>query len=240
MSIDYEQLKDFVKEAMFTGGGINEPSAPEGIPHRMPAADANNREQDQGDPKANKLYDVALTAREATEKLVEALDEPIYDGAYEHAFKASASLRKVLNSLESSGAHPMPQQRVVAPPRYQQKYTGGSNAGDFAGGAGLGQFAMPVGLAMENVQLGKSGVSKADQARGEKERAQDIAGGKVLQGVDPRERSILVDVEKALTKVADETDLLRFRPELENLIKRILKVAAQDSNLGNDDDAYEI
>ena len=49
-----------------------------------------------------------------------------------------------------------------------------------------------------------------------------------------------MDVEKALTKVADETDLLRFRPELENLIKRILKVAAQDSNLGNDDDAYEI
>ena len=32
MSIDYKQLKGLVKEAMFTGGGINEPSAPLGIP----------------------------------------------------------------------------------------------------------------------------------------------------------------------------------------------------------------
>ena len=31
MSVDYNQLKALVKEAMFTGGGINEPSAPEGV-----------------------------------------------------------------------------------------------------------------------------------------------------------------------------------------------------------------
>ena len=42
-----------VKEAMFTGGGINEPSAPEGVPHRMPAADNDEKEQDKGDPEAN-------------------------------------------------------------------------------------------------------------------------------------------------------------------------------------------
>ena len=77
-----------------------------------------------GDPEANKKYDVALAAREATEKLVEALDEPIYDSAYEYAFKASACLRKALNSLEESGAHPMPTQRVVAPPAKMQKYAG--------------------------------------------------------------------------------------------------------------------
>jgi len=124
MSIDYEQLKLFVQEAMFTGGGINEPSAPEGVPHRMPAADTADKEQDMGDPKANELFDVALTAREATEQLVEALDEPIYDGAYEHAFKASACLRRALNSLIEVGAHPMPIQQVVAPPRNQQKWAG--------------------------------------------------------------------------------------------------------------------
>mgnify|MGYP003117432414 FL=1 len=129
MTIDYKQLEALVKEAMFTGGGINEPSAPEGVPHRMPAADTDTPEQDKGDPKANKLYDVALAAREAAEKLVEALDEPIYDDAYEHAFKASACLRKALNSLEDSGAHPMPDQRVVAPAKSQQPYgTGGSGA----------------------------------------------------------------------------------------------------------------
>jgi len=138
MSINYKQLQELVKEAMFTGGGANEPSAPEGVPHRMPAADINTKEQNRGDPKANKLYEIALIAREAAEVLVEALDEPIYDGAYEHAFKASASLRKVLNSLEETGAYPMPTQRVVAPPRSQQRYSGGSNAGDYGGGAMIG------------------------------------------------------------------------------------------------------
>ena len=81
MSIDYEQLKDFVKEAMFTGGGINEPSAPEGIPHRMPGSETEEPEQDKGDPVANDMYDVALAAREATEALVEALDDPTFDAA---------------------------------------------------------------------------------------------------------------------------------------------------------------
>ena len=136
MAIDYEQLKLFVKEAMFIGGGINEPSAPKGIPHRMPAADGYDKMQDQGDPEANALYAVALAAREATEELVEALDSPIYDDAYEHAFKASASLRKVLNNIEKQGAYPMPDQRVVAPPRDQQKYfgTGGHLPMTFSGG----------------------------------------------------------------------------------------------------------
>ena len=108
MSIDYKQLQAMVKEAMFTGGGINEPSAPEGIPHRMPAANSSDKEQDMGDEEANEMYDLALVAREAAEQLVEALDDPTYDQAYEYAFKASASLRKVLNSLEETGAHPMP------------------------------------------------------------------------------------------------------------------------------------
>ena len=146
MTIDYKQLEALVREAMFTGGGINEPSAPEGVPHRMPAADTDTPEQDKGDPEANKLYDIALAAREAAEKLVVALDQPIYDDAYEHAFKASACLRKALNSLEGSGAHPMPDQRVVAPDKEQQPYgMGGSGAmnyysmgyADFGGGVGL-------------------------------------------------------------------------------------------------------
>tara|TARA_R110000751_G_scaffold289349_1_gene395574 strand:+ start:247 stop:783 length:537 start_codon:yes stop_codon:yes gene_type:complete len=145
MSIDYKQLKTLVKEAMFTGGGINEPSAPEGIPHRMPSADTEKPEQHQGDADANNMYEIALAAREAAEILVEALDDPTYDAAYEYAFKASACLRRVLNCLEESGAHPMPNQRVVAKPANQQKYAGGSKrtAGDFAGGSSIGgNFAM--------------------------------------------------------------------------------------------------
>jgi len=176
MSIDYEQLKGLVKEAMFTGGGINEPSAPEGIPHRMPAADTSDKEQDMGDPDANKMYDLALAAREAVETLVEALDEPIYDGAYEHAFKASACMRRALNSLEQSGAHPMPDQRVVAQPKGQQKYTGGSQkaAGDYAGGATIGaNFAM--GLEEEDGVPEELGV---DDPQGQKY-LDDILAGNV-------------------------------------------------------------
>ena len=143
MSIDYAQLKTMVKEAMFTGGGINEPSAPEGVPHRTGAQSNADKEQNMGDPKANELYDVALTAREATEKLVVALDDPVYDGAYENAFKATTALRKVLNDIEMAGAHPMPDQRVVAPPKSMQKYAGstsyaGYSAGAWGGGDGAG------------------------------------------------------------------------------------------------------
>jgi len=140
MSIDFNELKGMVKEAMFTGGGINEPSAPEGVPVRTPSADPRGKEQDMGDPKANKLYDGALKAREATEQLVEALDDPVYDDAYEHAFKASACLRRVLNSLIESGAHPMPDQMVVPPPPKLQKfgnYLPYQGAIDYGAGIGM-------------------------------------------------------------------------------------------------------
>ena len=131
MSIDYEQLKMFVRAelaedvaAVDGAGGMMAPSAPADVPHRMPAADPP---KDKGDPVANKLYDIALIAREATEKLVVALDDPIFDNAYEYAFKASASLRKALNSIEMSGAKPQPTQRVVAPPAGRQKYRDGES-----------------------------------------------------------------------------------------------------------------
>ncbi len=124
MSIDYKQLQMLVKEAMFTGGGINEPSYPEDIPHRMPSADTWDKQQDMGDPEANDLYAIAVRARAGVEDLIEALDDPSFDSAYEYAFKASACMRKVLNSLEESGAHPMPDERVVTPPPQMQKYGG--------------------------------------------------------------------------------------------------------------------
>jgi len=245
MSIDYNQLKDFVKEAMFTGGGINEPSAPEGIPHRMPAAEPSDKEQDQGDEKANELYTKALTAREATELLVEALDEPIYDDAYEHAFKASACLRRALNSLEGSGAHPMPQQRVVAPPKWQQKYGAGSNAGDYAGGGMLGTgMGSTLGMGalqeLEDVKLGTKTLSKAAQAQGEKERGAAIGKGDVLQGVDNRERAILTDVEKVLTQVADTDDLIKYRPMLQAFLKKVMKLAKSPGDETEDTLAAEL
>ena len=163
MSIDYDQLKTFVKEAMFTGGGINEPSAPGGVPHRMPAADGWDKEQGLGDKRSNELYELALVAREAAEAIVVALDEPIYDEAYEHAFKASASLRRVLNSIEETGAHPMPQQRVVAPRPFQQRYSSGASAGDYS--AGVGSFALNGGYGLGE---GEEEVVKPANARADR------------------------------------------------------------------------
>ena len=48
MSVDYEQLKTLVKEAMFTGGGINYPSAPVDVPHRMPVPLVMKRNKNAG------------------------------------------------------------------------------------------------------------------------------------------------------------------------------------------------
>ncbi len=219
MSIDYNQLKALVKEAMFTGGGINEPSAPEDVPYRMPAADTDAPEQEKGDPAANKMYEIALVAREAVEKLVEALDDPTYDAAYEHAFKASACMRRVLNSIEFEGAYPMPWQRVVAAPVAQQKYTGGSNAGDFAGGAAIGMGDMGM---QEVTALGSRSVTQSAQAQTMKGDAADIEKGDRLQGVDDRERAILQDVQALLIKIADEGELYSFKSQLQAVLKSML------------------
>ena len=139
-NVDYKQLKQLVSEVA-AEAGVMGPSAPEGVPHRMPAADPA---KDLGDPEANEKYMIALAAREATEALVEALDQPIYDGAYEHAFKATMSLRKALNELIGVGARPRGDDNVVAPPTDQQKYSveGGYapvnyvTGGGFEGGEG--------------------------------------------------------------------------------------------------------
>ena len=231
MTIDYKQLEALVREAMFTGGGINEPSAPEGVPHRMPAADTDDKEQDMGDPKANHLYEIALAAREAAEKLVEALDEPIYDDAYEHAFKASACLRKALNSLEGAGAHPMPDQRVVAPDKEQQPYgMGSAGAMDYytMGYAGVGD--MGAGLEEQENALkgfGSGMVTKQVQAKGELEKSKAIAKGDTLGGVDNKERGMLVQIEKILTDIAEKDDLIRYRSALQTVLKNLLKVSAK-------------
>lgn len=241
MSIDYKQLEVLVREAMFTGGGINEPSAPDGVPHRMPAAEPSDKEQDKGDEEANEKYNIALAAREATEKLVEALDLPIYDGAYEHAFKASACLRKALNELIGVGAHPMPTQRVVPPAPGEQMYSaGGSNAGDFSGG--MGGFAMGMGDGaggmMENEEnsvlknFGSVSTTMSQQAKGTLDRSKAIAGGDILGGVDNRERGMLTQIEKALTKIADEDDLTNYRGPLQTFLKQLIAMSSKKSQQG--------
>ncbi len=237
MSINYKQLEALVREAMFTGGGINEPSAPEGVPHRMPAADTDDKEQDMGDEEANEKYDIALAAREATEKLVEALDEPIYDGAYEHAFKATRALGEALNELVAVGAHPMPHQRVVALPPDQQRYVAGGSMGDYAGGAmmgmgdgGFGGMEEAAGKDLEG--FGSKLTTQSQQAKGEMDRSKAIAGGETLSGVDNKERGMLTQIEDILTKIAEEDDLFDYRNALQTVLQRLLQVSTKKTQQG--------
>lgn len=209
MSIDYKQLKDFVKEAIVAEADLFPlgSSSPAGIPIRTPSSDISGREQDMGDPKANKLYDAALKAREATEQLVEKLDEPIYDAAYENAFKASACLRRVLNNLKESGAHPMPDQEVVPPPSKQQKYGNYlPYQGDLdysGGGASSGmeleeqeQAPGPLGARSKKMAAAAAagGTQTADQIE---QQLASVLGGKGITPIRLRDAliSLLTDLE---------------------------------------------
>mgnify|MGYP003660807703 CR=1 FL=1 len=88
------------------------------VPHRQPAADTRNEPEEPRE--VDHLYKIAVAARRAAEELVVALDHPIYDKAYEDAFKASSCLRDALNALEGLGAVIDPDDRVVAPSEEDQ------------------------------------------------------------------------------------------------------------------------
>jgi len=228
MTVDYKQLKSFVKEAIaMNSGDYALSSGPVGVPHRMPAADNREKEQDRGDPRANELYEQALKARAATEDLVEALDEPIFDDAYEHAFKASACLRRALNSLESAGAHPTPEQRVVAPPSYEQPYAGSVSY------MPLQDLGEQEDLSTSLQGFGSKVMSKSAHATAKKKVGAAIGSGKSLQGVEPKERAMLQQIEQILTNSAEKIDLTVYRPWLKTMFATLLKKVEAGSESGD-------
>lgn len=125
--INFAGLKTLVERQLTEfDGGIMDPGMVPSVPLRQPAADPpKNKEYTDAD----KMYDIAFKAREATEELVEALDDPAYDDAFEYAFRASACLRRALNTIIDSGARPTPEKRVVAPRKALQKYFGKNQGG---------------------------------------------------------------------------------------------------------------
>ena len=127
-----ENIKNLIRhelaEAIGGGadGGIMDPTRGNPfVSHRQPAADPPKKEEDS---EVDAVYDIALKARLATEELMRTFDElnsPLYDEVYEHAFKATSSLRHALNGLIELGAEPEEEDKVVAPPKNDQKYTAG-------------------------------------------------------------------------------------------------------------------
>ena len=80
---------------------------------------------------------------------------------------------------------------------------------------------------IDDIKLGKSRLTKSSQARGEKERAKNIASGETMGDVDPKERGIIQDVENILTKVAEADDLNKYRQHLQSLLARIQQAASK-------------
>ena len=120
----------------------------------------------------------------------------------------------------------MPDQRVVPPPPRMQKYFGGSMGG-FAGDAASAEGGIQE--APEELKgFGVGTMSQSSQGMKTKQKGADIGKGAILQGVDNRERKILLQVEDLLTDVADKVDLVKYRPILSAFLAQFLNKIKKD------------
>ena len=125
-------VEETLNEFSLNPGSRVEPDMVPFVPHSMWASNPSDEEvESPRSDRANELYKLAFAAREATELLTREIQDPIFDEAYEHAFKATTCLRNVLNNLIEMGAAPDPDEMVVAPRAGQQKYTYRAGGSDF-------------------------------------------------------------------------------------------------------------
>jgi hypothetical protein len=75
---------------------------------------------------------------------------------------------------------------------------------------------------IENVKLGSNSISRSTQAAAQKKRAKDISSGASLGGITNKERAILQDVEKFLTKIAEKDDLAKYKGALQAILKKMM------------------
>jgi hypothetical protein len=112
-------------------------------------------------------------------------------------------------------------QRVVAPPAYQQKYTG-SGVADYAGG---GMMGSAEAMEESSARLGGQMMSKGQQAAAALGRSKDIRTGASLGDVDNRERGMLQQIEQVLTQIAEDDNLIAYRTQLETVLKTLMKAS---------------
>lgn len=75
-------------------------------------------------------------------------------------------------------------------------------------------------------RIGQKQVTRQQLASAEYEKSKRIRGGETLgQGVTPIENSILLDVEKVLTAIAENDDLNKYRSILQNVVNILRKKA---------------
>jgi hypothetical protein len=66
-------------------------------------------------------------------------------------------------------------------------------------------------------------MTRTQQADREKEKSQSLRSGDSMGDITNKERSIIQSVEDALSKIAEEGDLNKYRSQLESLLQRMLK-----------------
>ena len=76
-------------------------------------------------------------------------------------------------------------------------------------------------------------MTRNQQAAKELEKSKSLRSGGSMKDITTRERSIIQSVEDALSKVAEEGDLNKYRSQLESLLQRMLR------NLTSNEDDQE-
>lgn len=66
-------------------------------------------------------------------------------------------------------------------------------------------------------------MTRSQQAAKEMEKSKGLRSGDSMKDITTRERSIIQSVEDALSKVAEEGDLNKYRSQLESLLQRMLR-----------------
>mgnify|MGYP003990520049 CR=1 FL=1 len=75
---------------------------------------------------------------------------------------------------------------------------------------------------IEKIKLGSNSISRSTQAAAQKKRAKDISSGASLGGITNKERAILQDIEKFLTKIAEKDDLAKYKGALQAILKKMM------------------
>ena len=73
--------------------------------------------------------------------------------------------------------------------------------------------------------FGTGTATKSVQAKSGLQRSKDIAKGDALGGVDNKERAMLMQIEKALTSIAEKDNLVKYRGTLQTVLQKLLALA---------------
>tara|TARA_R110000737_G_scaffold55142_3_gene78071 strand:- start:528 stop:848 length:321 start_codon:yes stop_codon:yes gene_type:complete len=81
--------------------------------------------------------------------------------------------------------------------------------------------------------FGTKTATQSAQARSGMERSKSIAKGDSLDGVENKERAMLLQIEKALTSIAEKDNLIKYRSVLQNVLKRLLAASDKTAAKGS-------